>query len=859
MLRSILFSTLVCMILAGFAWAQIPQTMSYQGMLKDGAGNPVADSTVTMTFKLYDVEEEGTALWQEIREVEITDGLYHVILGGENPLNLPFDKPYWLGITVATEEELTPRYALTSSPYSLNAVSTIVEPVAGQDLVILNTEGEQTHILSQNGDVAHEGKGTFEGGVLINTGTDTMMSIIDTGDGYLYVGSDTTQTLGKVPSSKPDSYSEIDHLRFNPWNLQVPVLLCYKLIAEKDGGGFAVEARRPNGSGILAESVSNPAIKATSVSGNGILAESQSLSGVYGKSQSDNGVFGESESYIGVYGKSVNHVGVYGESSTSNGVIGESESQPGVAGLSQTGSGVYGKSTDHYGLRAYSENDIGLFSTGGKDAAQFDGDVRIEASGKLKIDNVPVDPNEEKFLVWSSDKFVKYRTLPGNGGDEAWLLDGDNIFVAGKNVLIKDAEGNVTTQFNADGTSTHKGPETFEGDVLLKDSRLSFLSSEGIETTVLDAEGALFPHEVIFDGGILVQADTANDKSAHFTGGVDVRGEISAKSFHIVTDHEDTLISLNADGTSLHKGIETFKDDVILKGTDGKGIKLVDSEGVTLAGFGRKDLDTGQRFAVYGKAETEGDLAGAFDGDVEVRGEIYASSLHIVNDGGDTLTSLNADGTSNHKGLETYEAGLSVPLGDGKFIDINPELGIAIHDREGDFCFHANTEGDAMIKETLFVKNCIITGAISKPAGQFKIDHPLDPENKFLGHSFVESPDMMNIYNGNVALDEAGEAWVELPDWFGALNKDFRYQLTPIGAPGPKLYIAEEIQNNRFKIAGGRPGMKVSWQVTGIRQDAFAEANRIQVEEDKSPEHRGTYLHPECFGKPESSRLSYKE
>lgn len=140
-----------------------------------------------------------------------------------------------------------------------------------------------------------------------------------------------------------------------------------------------------------------------------------------------------------------------------------------------------------------------------------------------------------------------------------------------------------------------------------------------------------------------------------------------------------------------------------------------------------------------------------------------------------------------------------------------------------------------------------IVGPLSKPAGSFKIDHPLDPANKYLYHSFVESPDMMNIYNGNVALDGEGEAWVELPEWFEALNKDFRYQLTCIGGFAP-VYVAEEISVNRFKIAGGKQGLKLSWQVTGIRKDAFAEKHRIPVEEEKQGEERGRYMHPEVFG-----------
>src|SRR5215208_961823 len=163
-----------------------------------------------------------------------------------------------------------------------------------------------------------------------------------------------------------------------------------------------------------------------------------------------------------------------------------------------------------------------------------------------------------------------------------------------------------------------------------------------------------------------------------------------------------------------------------------------------------------------------------------------------------------------------------------------------------------------------------ISGNLQKAGGSFKIDHPLDPANKYLCHSFVESPDMKNVYDGVVVLDRKGKAEIELPDWFGILNKDFRYQLTAIGAPGPNLYIAEKIsdtttsnknkdKNNssRFRIAGGTSGMEVSWQVTGIRKDPWANAHRIEVEEDKPDKERGYYLHPELYGQPEENGISH--
>jgi hypothetical protein len=148
-----------------------------------------------------------------------------------------------------------------------------------------------------------------------------------------------------------------------------------------------------------------------------------------------------------------------------------------------------------------------------------------------------------------------------------------------------------------------------------------------------------------------------------------------------------------------------------------------------------------------------------------------------------------------------------------------------------------------------FEGEVIVFGVLSKAGGSFEIDHPLDPEHRILRHSFVESPDMMNVYNGNTTTDARGYATVVLPEWFEALNRDFRYQLTTIGSFS-RAMVAEEIEGNRFVIRTEEPGVRVSWQVTGIRHDAWANENRIVVEEDKRPEHRGLYLHPAAFGLP---------
>lgn len=150
-----------------------------------------------------------------------------------------------------------------------------------------------------------------------------------------------------------------------------------------------------------------------------------------------------------------------------------------------------------------------------------------------------------------------------------------------------------------------------------------------------------------------------------------------------------------------------------------------------------------------------------------------------------------------------------------------------------------------------------VQGTLTKSAGSFRIDHPLDPEHKFLQHSFVESPDMKNIYDGNVTTDSKGDAVVTMPEWFSALNTDFRYQLTVIGQFAQAI-VAEKINGNRFSIKTDKPNVEVSWQVTGIRQDAYANAHRIEVEVPKKPQELGRYIDPAAFGKAPELQLHYE-
>lgn len=266
-------------------------------------------------------------------------------------------------------------------------------------------------------------------------------------------------------------------------------------------------------------------------------------------------------------------------------------------------------------------------------------------------------------------------------------------------------------------------------------------------------------------------------------------------------------------------------------------------KGIGLQGLATSTSLTSQGIGVFGQSAGEGvgvvgyasSACSATLCPAGVQGSVAKGGAGVV------AIAQNTSGTGNALQAETYSpqaVGLAMAVhGGGNVMD-------AVSGASNKLVFQVDGSG-----------NVFIAGNLSKASGSFKIDHPLDPSNKYLSHSFVESPDMMNIYNGITALDANGESWVNMPTYFEALNSEFRYQLTAVGAPGPNLYIASEIVGNRFKIGGGKPNSKVSWQVTGIRRDVYADAYRIKVEEDKSPQERGHYLHPELFGATDEQAL----
>jgi hypothetical protein len=202
--------------------------------------------------------------------------------------------------------------------------------------------------------------------------------------------------------------------------------------------------------------------------------------------------------------------------------------------------------------------------------------------------------------------------------------------------------------------------------------------------------------------------------------------------------------------------------------------------------------------------------------------------LNVTNNGFDGIAIEGVGGTQFGTGIEAtgFDAvvGIATSLG-GSFA--------------GSFEGDVSVDGNPNVKDNLNVKG----------TKNFKIDHPLDPENKYLYHAAIESAEVLNIYSGNITTDETGQAVVYLPDWLQVINRDFRYQLTVIGSFAQAI-VASEISNNRFTIKTSAPGVKVSWQVTGVRSDPAILKHPFRLEEDKPAYERGYYLNPEAYGQP---------
>jgi predicted outer membrane repeat protein len=323
-------------------------------------------------------------------------------------------------------------------------------------------------------------------------------------------------------------------------------------------------------------------------------------------------------------------------------------------------------------------------------------------------------------------------------------------------------------------------------------------------------------------------------------------------------------------------GSATFPDGQGVYGQGGTGANSAGVFGINTTSAAIWGKSTGTGPAIYGENTSTG-YAGRFAGPVDVIGPLTATNTIIGVQGkttGSLGTGVFGDARNVTDGYGVVGRGITGVYGEG-VTGVFGETGSAsnagpvaaavsgrstgsapgIRGENTSTGYAGFFQGNVGINGTGYVfGDFSVFGNLVKQTGSFRIDHPLDPEHKFLSHSFVESPDMMNIYNGDVTTDETGTVIVTLPAYFEALNRDYRYQLTVLGQFAQAI-VSRKIDGNSFEIRTDRPGVEVSWQVTGIRQDAYARARPIVPEEFKPAEQQGMYIFPAGFGAGEEKQI----
>ena len=472
---------------------------------------------------------------------------------------------------------------------------------------------------------------------------------------------------------------------------------------------------------------------------------------------------------------------------------------------------------------------------------QNDGALRIEAAGG----------GTGGLTRVSSDA-----TLTGEGTAASPLGLSDQAVVAGQNVTVtRESDGSFVV--NATGGSGGLSPvatdATLAGDGTAG-SPLSLADGSVVGSKLADGALAAGSNVTITrqGNGSLEIAAAADPLSLPYTGSVSnntnalsIENTGNGDGIHITAGND--AIEVSFAGTGLH-----------VAQAAGSGVLINDASiGVEVAnassGFRANNTLDGIEVIIAGRNGIFILSAGQHGLFID---QATAKGIQI-NQAGNNGLQIGRAGSNGIQIDQAHNNGLQIDQAHNNGLQIGQTTfdGIQIQNAGRDGIRVSAAGG----KAGFFGGDVQVTGTLSKGGGSFKIDHPLDPANRYLAHSFVESPDMMNVYNGNAVLDASGEAVVALPDYFEALNRDFRYQLTAIGAPGPNLYIAEKISGNRFRIAGGAPGMEVSWQVTGIRQDAWANEHRIIVEQAKPAEEQGYYLHPALFSQPRERGLLMRD
>jgi hypothetical protein len=494
--------------------------------------------------------------------------------------------------------------------------------------------------------------------------------------------------------------------------------------------------------------------------------------------------------------------------------------------------------------------------------------------GRDECESVAEKVNEDSLLMQRQLGEIMPWNLTGNAG-----ISAATNFIGTQNsapLIIK--------------TNTNSAPPNLQEVMQITPSSLTEKGKVGIGTTQSLTQNALFQLHVRAPGGF--GGEDGNGVAA--PGDVPIVAQSDSTAFGVLNSNGRQVFALNIDnnqGTSSQRGTPTFYDR--FDGTWHRCISLVSGAvriGETPPQSGRLSVD-GSVVATSNGAAIEGTgrpgVQGWGDGfGAGVRGDNFGGGTGVIGlsdqSGGVWGESLSASAWASGvrgdaqggNGVEGFSGGANGVFGrssnqeaSGVYGENMSQGGFGVAGRSNATVrsptrsgWGAGVLGDNSAGgwAGFFNGDINVIGSLLHVGSGLHIDNPKDPRNRYLNHSFVESPDMLNVYNGNVITDDDGNAKVQLPDYFEALNRDFCYQLTVLGQLAQAI-VAKEVTDNTFTIKTDKPGVRVSWQVTGVRQDAWANAHRVEPDVEKPEGERGKYLTPLEHGQPPTAGIYYLE